>query len=67
MRRADGSPMNDDLGDLDFSINLNAPAKEEEKRDESGFQTLTGWVPLGSTAEEETKSKSSPNKISDML
>ena len=63
MRRADGSPMNDDLGDLDFSINLNAPAKEEEKRDESGFQTQTGWVPLGSTAEEETKSKSSPNKF----
>ena len=58
MRRTDNSPINDDLGDLDFSINLNGPAKEEAKKDESGFQTQTGWVPLGSTADEETKSKS---------
>ena len=53
MRRADSSSM-DDLDGLDFSINLNASATPNHT-DEDKNLNLGGMMPLGSTADEESK------------
>ena len=43
----------DDLGDLDFNINITS--NSEETKGESGFGTQPGWVPLTMTDDSNSK------------